>query len=58
MMPSMQSFELSPTNKINLLTREPLLIVRLSILKPDLPHFETGNKQTLSRTYLCLVHST
>jgi hypothetical protein len=32
----MQWFELSPIDKIKLLTREPLLIVRLSILKPGL----------------------
>jgi hypothetical protein len=35
-MPSMQRFELSPNDRIKLLTREPLLIVRLSILKPGL----------------------
>jgi hypothetical protein len=34
----MQRFELSPNNTNNLLTREPLLIVRLSILKPSLPN--------------------
>jgi hypothetical protein len=37
-MPSMQRFELSLNNVIKLLTREPLLIVWLSILKPDLPN--------------------
>jgi hypothetical protein len=31
-MPSMQRFELSPNDTNKLLTREPLLIVRLSIL--------------------------
>jgi hypothetical protein len=35
---SMQRFELSPNNTIRLLTREPLLIVRLPILKPGLPN--------------------
>jgi hypothetical protein len=34
----MQRFELSPNDMIKLLTREPLLIVRLPILKPDLPN--------------------
>jgi hypothetical protein len=34
----MQRFELSPNNTNKLLTREPLLIVRLSILKPGLPN--------------------
>jgi hypothetical protein len=37
-MPRMQRFELSPNNMTRLLTREPLLIVRLSILKPGLPN--------------------
>jgi hypothetical protein len=37
MVPSMQRFELSPNDTIRLLTREPLLIVWLSILKPGLP---------------------
>jgi hypothetical protein len=46
-MPSMQRFELSPNNTNKLLTREPLLIVRLLILKPGLPHYETGKKETL-----------
>jgi hypothetical protein len=58
MMPSMQMFELSLIDKIELLTREPLLIVRLLILKPSLSHYETGKKETLSRSYLCLAHST
>jgi hypothetical protein len=35
-MPSMQRFELSPNDTTKLLTREPLLIVRLSILQPGL----------------------
>jgi hypothetical protein len=35
-MPSMQRFELSLNDMTRLLTREPLLIVRLSILKPGL----------------------
>jgi hypothetical protein len=34
----MQRFELSPNDTIKLLTREPLLIVRLSNLKPGLPN--------------------
>jgi hypothetical protein len=34
----MQRFELSPNDMIKLLTREPLLTVRLPILKPDLPN--------------------
>jgi hypothetical protein len=38
MMPIMQKFELSSNDKIKLLTREPLLIVWLSILKPSLPN--------------------
>jgi hypothetical protein len=38
MVPSMQMFELSPSDMIRLLTQEPLLIVRLSILKPGLPN--------------------
>jgi hypothetical protein len=33
-MPSMQRFELSPNDTNKLLTREPLLIVWLSILNP------------------------
>jgi hypothetical protein len=37
-MPSIQRFELSPNDTIKLLTREPLLIVRLTILKPGLPN--------------------
>jgi hypothetical protein len=35
-MPSMQWSELSPNNTNKLLTREPLLIVRILILKPSL----------------------
>jgi hypothetical protein len=47
MMPSMQRFELSPNDKIKLLTREPLLIVRLSILKPGLPNtMRLGREKT------------
>jgi hypothetical protein len=38
MMPSKQRFELSPNDTIKLLTREPLLIEWLSILKPGLPN--------------------
>jgi hypothetical protein len=38
MMPSMQMFELSSNDTIKLLTREPLLIVQLPILKPGLPN--------------------
>jgi hypothetical protein len=34
----MQRFELAPNNTIRLLTREPLLIVQLPILKPGLPN--------------------
>jgi hypothetical protein len=34
----MQTFELSSNNTIKLLTREPHLIVRLSILKSGLPN--------------------
>jgi hypothetical protein len=34
----MQRFELSPDDTIKLLTREPLLIVRLPIVKPGLPN--------------------
>jgi hypothetical protein len=34
----MQRFELSPNDTIKLLTRESLLIVRLSILKSGLPN--------------------
>jgi hypothetical protein len=34
----MQWFELSPNDTIKLLTREPLLIARLPILKPGLPN--------------------
>jgi hypothetical protein len=34
----MQRFELSLNDTSKLLTREPLLIVRLSILKPSLPN--------------------
>jgi hypothetical protein len=37
-MPNMQRFELSPNDTTKLLTREPLLIVRLPILKPGLPN--------------------
>jgi hypothetical protein len=33
-MPSMKRFELSPNDTNKLLTQEPLLIVRLSILNP------------------------
>jgi hypothetical protein len=47
MMPSMQRFELSPNDKIKLLSREPLLIVQLSILKPGLPNtMRPGRKKT------------
>ena len=39
--------------------REPLLIVRLSILNPvSHHHHETGKRENLSRSYLCLAHST
>jgi hypothetical protein len=38
MMSSMQRFELSLNDRNKLLTREPLLIVWLSILKPSLPN--------------------
>jgi hypothetical protein len=34
----MQRFELSPNDTIKLLTREPLFIVRLPILKPGFPN--------------------
>jgi hypothetical protein len=34
----MQRFKLCPNDTIKLLTREPLLIVRLPILKPGLPN--------------------
>jgi hypothetical protein len=54
----MQRSELSPNDTIRLLTREPLLIVRLSILKPGLPNTMRLVKETLSRLYLCLAHST
>jgi hypothetical protein len=54
MMPRRQRFELSPNDTNKLLTREPLLIVWLSILKPGLPHYETGKKETLSRSYFAL----
>jgi hypothetical protein len=54
----MQRFELSLNNTNKLLTREPLLIVRQSILKPSLPHYEAGKKEILSRTYLSLAHYT
>jgi hypothetical protein len=37
MLPNMQMFEVS-LNTIKLLTQEPLLIGRLSILKPDIPN--------------------
>jgi hypothetical protein len=37
-MPIMQWFEVSSNDMIKLLTREPLLIVRLPILKPSLPN--------------------
>jgi hypothetical protein len=58
MIPSKQRFDLSPNDTNKLLTQEPLLIVRLSILKPGLPHYKTGKKETLSRSYLYLLHST
>jgi hypothetical protein len=46
-MPSMQRFELSPNDTIKLLTREPLLIVWLAILKPGLPNtMRLGRKKT------------
>jgi hypothetical protein len=38
MMQSMQRFDLALNDTNKLLTREPLLIVRLSILKPGLPN--------------------
>ena len=51
MMPSMQRFELSPNDVTELLIREPLLIVRLSILNPvSYTQQETGKR--LSRLYL------
>jgi hypothetical protein len=54
----MQRFELSPNNTNKLLTREPLLDSTANDPKPGLLHYETGKKETLSRTYLCLEHST
>src|SRR3954466_16303355 len=55
----MQRFELSPNDVTELLLREPLLIVRLSILNPfSHTQRETGKRENLSRLYLCLEHST
>jgi hypothetical protein len=54
----MQRLELSSNDTIKLLTREPLLIVRLPIYNPvsKLTH-ETGRRENLSRTNLCLVQN-
>jgi hypothetical protein len=46
----MQRFELFPNDTIKLLTREPLLIVRLPILKPAPKHYKTGKKETLPKS--------
>ena len=47
MMTRMQRFELSLNDTVKLLTREPLLIVRLSILNPvSHQHHETGKRET------------
>src|SRR3954463_14198387 len=55
----MQRFELSPNDVTELLIREPLLIVRLSILNlVSHTQRETGKRENLSRLYLCLEHST
>ena len=43
----MQRFDLSPNNVTELLIREPLLIVRLSILNPvSHTQHETGKRET------------
>jgi hypothetical protein len=58
-MPNMQMFELSPNDKISLLTREPPLDSTAIDPKNWSPkHYETGKKETLSRKYLFLVYST
>ena len=58
MTPMMQRFELSSTDMDKLLTRGLLLIERQTILYTGLPNKcnETGKRETLSRTYLCLAH--
>ena len=53
----MQRFKLSPNDTNKLLTREPLLIVRLSMLQTGLTTTPWDRKkETLSRSYICLVH--
>ena len=47
MMTRMQRFELSSNDTVKLLTREPLLIVRLSILNPvSHQHHEASKRET------------
>jgi hypothetical protein len=52
-------FELSTNDAIKLLTQEPLFIVRHRTYNPvSNNHLETGKIESLSRSYLSIVHST
>jgi hypothetical protein len=54
----MQRFELSLNDTIRLLTREPLLIARLPILKPGLPNtMRPVRKKPYKDHTFCLAHS-
>ena len=57
-MPSMQRFELSLNDAIKLLTsRAPLdSTVIYPITRSPNKHHETGKRENLSRSYLCLEH--
>ena len=54
----MQMFELSPNDAIETPAWEPLLIERLSILNPVSQQHDTGKRESLSISYLCLEKST
>ena len=59
MMQSMQKFELSP-NDMNKVThsRAPLDSTTIDPKTRSPKHYETGKKENLSRSNLCLAHST
>jgi hypothetical protein len=52
----MQRFELSSNDTNKLLTREPLLIVRLSILKPGLPNTMRPVRKKLYQDHIFALH--
>ena len=59
-MPRMQRFELSLNDMVKLLTsRAPLdSTVIYPITQSPNKHHETGKRENISRSYLCLAHST